>query len=84
MARVVAVEDGLGPLARALSEAGYKVVGIDRSGLREAELVLVSGQDQDLMGSEDVLTRAPVLCVAGQDPEAVLGEVERRLGPGGA
>ena len=56
----VAVEEGLRPVADALRRRGYHVTGLHPEALRTAAAVVVSGQDESLMGIQTIRTEAPV------------------------
>ncbi len=79
--RLVAVEDGLTPIADALRDKGYAVMPFDRGDLDQVDAIVVSGQDDNLMGIQDIQTKAPVINAEGLTAEQVAREVEERLGP---
>jgi len=79
--RLIAVEETLTPVAEALRGEGYSVVGLREADLREAEAVVVSGQDDNVMGIQDRATPVPVINAEGRRADEVVREVEERLGP---
>jgi hypothetical protein len=75
---IVAVEPPLSPFARALEDAGYRVIALDEEALSVADAIVVQGTDNHFLGMEDPLTRAPVINADGRTPAEVVGEVNRR------
>jgi hypothetical protein len=78
--RLIAVEDGLTPVAAALRDKGYTVRSFTEVDLKEAEAIVVSGQDDDFLGSRLTHTRAPVIRAEGRAADEVVRDVEDRLG----
>lgn len=72
----VAVDGYLGSVRDMLREKGYEILPMDQ--LTDADCVIVSGGDSNMMGVETVLTKAPVIAALGMTPEQVIAEVERR------
>jgi len=75
--RVVAVEEGLGPVREELQRRGYTVVGMDRA--RSAHAIVVSGMDDAFLDAQNIVTRAPVINAQGMTPEEVARDIGRRL-----
>lgn len=78
--RVVAVEDGLRPVAEALRERGYRVTTFTQGNLDQAEALVVSGQDGNLLGVHTRQVRGPVISAEGKTPVEVVQRVEKELG----
>lgn len=81
----VAVEGQMGNVSQYLSEKGYEVVQLDphtQTGaeLRNCDAIVVSGQDSDIMGITNALTKSPVIEARGMSAEQVFNELERRIG----
>ncbi len=74
----VAIEGQLSPFSRVLKEAGYDVIPLDDRALSTAQAIVVQGTDNNFLGMEDPLTRAPVINADGMTPNQVLDAVERR------
>ncbi|MCY0878332.1 MAG: YkuS family protein [Firmicutes bacterium] len=74
----VAVEPPLSPFARALEDAGYRVIPLDEHALKIADAIVIQGMDNHFLGRENPLTRAPVINADGRSPEDVVNEVDRR------
>lgn len=75
MLKVVAVEDGLANVRAALAQEGYRVVGLDGSGLAEADAVVVNGMDDNFLQQHGRLTSAPVLSAAGRSADEILKDL---------
>lgn len=78
--RLIAVEDSLTPVVEALRDKGYAVMGLDEGDLDQVEAVVVSGQDDDIMGIQTIHTKAPVINAQGRSAEEVVQDIEERLG----
>ncbi|ADG83431.1 hypothetical protein Tfer_3194 [Thermincola ferriacetica] len=81
----VAVEGTLGNISEYLSTQGYEIVSLDphtQTGaeLKNCDAIIVSGQDNNLMGMNTVLTDSPVINARGMSPEQVHDELKRRIG----
>lgn len=74
----VAIEGQLSPMADALKAAGYEVVPLDDQSLKVAQAVVVQGTDDNFLGIENTLTRAPVINADGMTADQVLAAVEDR------
>jgi len=76
--RRVAVEDDLTPYQEAIAEAGYEVIRLSEaeSLFDEVDAVVVSGEDEDILGDESVLFDMPVISVEGMTPEEVVARLE--------
>lgn len=77
--KVIAVEAALSPIKEYLREQGYDVVDLDRA-QGTVDAVVVRGTDNNLLGGQDIVTRAPVIEASGLTPEQVGREIERRTG----
>lgn len=79
MKKIIAIEDNLSPFERALRKEGYEVKSL-KEGWRDADAIIVSGQDENLLGMQEIQTRAPIISAEGRTPEQVLVDLKRRLG----
>ncbi|HAA89692.1 MAG: Uncharacterized protein XD63_0405 [Thermoanaerobacterales bacterium 50_218] len=77
--QVVAVEEGLSQISRALRDAGYEVTKLKPEELKKARAIVVSGIDTDVLQFQDVTTEAPVISAEGRTAEEVVEEVKRRI-----
>lgn len=79
MARAtVAIEGQLSPFSRVLKDAGYHVIPLDDQALHRAQAIVVQGTDNNFLGMDDPLTKAPVINADGMTPDQVLSQVDRR------
>ncbi len=76
----IAIEEGLTNVSRALQDAGFRIVGLDAGGIRQAGAVVISGVDINMMQQQDIVTTAPVINAASRSPDEIVAEVHRRLG----
>ena len=79
MKRLIAVEEGLQNVRQMLEEEGYDVVLLDESRLEEAEAVVVSGMDENLLQDQSMETTAPVINAEGKNAGQILKELRRSL-----
>lgn len=73
---IIAVDDQISGVRRALEEMGYQVQDLSE-GCEQAAAVVVSGMDDNLMGVQDRLTDAPVIRAAGRDIDEIVADVRR-------
>lgn len=78
--RLIAVEDHLGVVAEALRDRGYTVMSFREGRLDEAEAVVVSGQEDNVMGIQTRRTGAPVINAEGKTTAEIVRDLEARLG----
>lgn len=74
----IAVDDELGNVRQALTDAGYQVVGIEQSS-DSADVLVLSGMTQDMAGYEEMQSDAAVVNAAGMSAADVVEEVRKRL-----
>lgn len=77
--KTIAIEEDLTPYSKALAGAGFRVIPLNENALHRAQAIVVLGMDDNFMGIEDPLTKAPVINAAGLTAEEVLQEVKNRL-----
>ncbi|HHX73366.1 MAG TPA: YkuS family protein [Firmicutes bacterium] len=76
MQKIIAVEESLTPIRKYLENKGYQVVGL-HSG-READAMVISGGDENMLGMQTVVHNVPVIDARGMRPEDVLRAIEGR------
>ncbi|MDH7577403.1 MAG: YkuS family protein [Bacillota bacterium] len=76
---VVAVEDGLTNVRRALAEAGFEVTGMGREEMKRAQAVVISGLDVDVLQRQDIKTEVPVISAGGRSAAEVVEDLRGRL-----
>lgn len=74
----VAIEGTLKQIKQYLSEHGYDVVDLERN-KKSVDVVIISGQDKDIAGMQDITTDAPVINARGRTPEEVYEELSERF-----
>ncbi len=74
----VAIEGQLSPFGQLLQEAGYDVIPLNDHALSRAQAIVVQGTDNNFLGMDDPLSKAPVINADGMTPDQVLEAVERR------
>jgi hypothetical protein len=75
----VAVEEALTPVVQVLKQNGYNVVNLSENEMKQADCVVVTGVDSNVMGMMDVQTKASVVNAEGKTAEQVLQEVQERV-----
>ena len=78
----IAVESTIGNLRDYLTEKGYEIVQLDphtQTGieLKNCDAIVITGQDENIMGLTTIKTEAPVIDVTGMTPEQVLNRIEQ-------
>lgn len=51
---------------------------MDRVKDTEVDAVVLSGADQNIMGMQNIVTKAPVINASGLSPEEIWNEIQRR------
>jgi Uncharacterised protein family (UPF0180) len=76
----IAVEQSLTNVSEALREKGYDVVDLNSaSDAENCSCCVVSGIDSNVMGMQDISTKAPVIEASGLSADEVCSQVESRL-----
>jgi hypothetical protein len=84
MSKRVAVEETLTGISSFLAEKGYDVVSLDpisSSGaeLQDCKAIVISGQDSNVFGKEDILTKATVIQAEGKTPDEILSQLQNSI-----
>ncbi|MBE3572820.1 MAG: YkuS family protein [Moorella humiferrea] len=84
MSRRVAVEKNLSAISDHLAMNGIEVERIDTADLTPARLrsygaVVVSGENTNFMGMEDIKGEIPVIEASGMTPDEITAAVKERL-----
>jgi len=77
--RVVAVEDGLTNVRAALKEAGFTVVGMGPGELKQAQAVVISGGDIDILQRQDIKTGVPVINAEARSTDEIVDDVREKF-----
>lgn len=76
----IGVEETLTDVRNALEEKGYEVMTLEREADADGcDCCVISGQDENVMGIQDVETQGPVIDARGMSAKDVCEEVEQRL-----
>jgi len=78
MERIVAVENNLKPVKDYLSAQGCQIIEVERVKDTKVDAVVLAGNDQNIMGMQDIDTKAPVINASGLSPQDVWNEIQRR------
>lgn len=76
---LIAVEEGLGNIQKALQEAGHHVVELDPVNQKRAHVIVISGIDHNMLQQEDISSNVPVINASGYTPEEVVKAVRQHL-----
>jgi len=71
----IAVEENLTDVRDLLKENGYEVIDLSRQ--KDADVVVVTGLDSNVMNMQDITTKASVIEAAGKTPPEILKHVRR-------
>lgn len=80
--KTIALEEGLRRLQQPLKEAGFSTVEMDKEGKmgwQQADLVIVSGLNDNLMGIQNIETQVPVIRAAGLTAGEIINLARERL-----
>lgn len=75
----IAVEEGLSQVRQALREQGHDITNLNEDTLKQCDCCVISGMDQNMMGMEDALTKAPVISADGLSAGEVARKVREKL-----
>jgi hypothetical protein len=75
---LIVVDDKIAGVKRALEDSGYQVRDLSQ-GWEQAAAIVVSGMDDNFLGRQDIVSRAPVIDAAGRDIDEVIADVNRVL-----
>jgi DhnA family fructose-bisphosphate aldolase class Ia len=78
MTERIAVEPGLDYVKEYLTGQGYDVVDLG-SGSQHAAAVILSGLDENYLGTAKASTKAPVINAEGRSPQEILADLKARL-----
>lgn len=75
----IAVENSLSNVKNVLQQNGFEVVGLDSSSIQNCDACVISGQDKNVLGITETVTRASVINAAGMSESEVLKQVNQRI-----
>lgn len=74
----VAIEESLSNVKEVLEEHGHQVMILDGENMSSCDCCVISGQDQNMMGIQDMVANIPIVNADGLTPEEVLQAIEKR------
>jgi hypothetical protein len=75
----IAVENSLGNVKDVLQQNGFEVVGLDSNSIQSCDACVISGQDKNVLGITETVTRASVINAEGMTESEVLKQVNQRI-----
>jgi hypothetical protein len=69
----IAVEDSLTNVRDLLKKNGYDVIDLSRQ--KDADVIVVTGLDSNMMNMQDISTEVPVIDATGKTPPEILKHV---------
>ncbi|SCY04797.1 YkuS family protein [Alkaliphilus peptidifermentans] len=76
----IAVEHSLTDVRDYLQQKGYEVESLENGkDLNRFDAIVVTGQESNVLGIEDAVTKSPVITARGQSAELVYDEIKKRL-----
>ncbi|AKL94903.1 hypothetical protein CACET_c14390 [Clostridium aceticum] len=79
MKKKIAVEDGLADVRNYLQEKGYEVEGLKNDNLNNYDAIIVTGQDSNVLGMENAVTKSPIISARGQSAEEIYQQLQNRI-----
>ncbi len=79
MNKRIAVEEGLSSISQYLKQNGYQVIPLQSGEANDADCLIISGGDKNMMGMQDIQTGTPVINAQGRSAEEVFQEVQKRV-----
>lgn len=78
----IGVEQSLTDVEQALKEKGYEVITLENEeDARHCDCCVITGQDENVMGIQNVVTQGSVIEARGISANDVCREVEHRIQP---
>jgi hypothetical protein len=71
------MDDRLTPVKNYLMQKGCQVINIDDAQNRKVDAVVLSGQDMNLLGIQDIMIDAPVVSAQGMTPEEIWKDIQQ-------
>lgn len=76
----IAVEESLTAVTEALKDKGHQVVTLRmESDVNGCDCCVITGQDKNVMGIQDTVTKSPVIDATGMSADEVCEAVEENL-----
>lgn len=81
--RVIALEEGLDPYKKALEGAGFSTIDLkgraDTMSWQNADMIMLSGINENFLGIQDAETKVPVISVQGLTADEAVRIARDRL-----
>lgn len=77
--RKIAVEDSLTNVSQELERSGYEITNLNEQNFENADAIIVSGEDNNMMDMSDIKTKAPVINARGLSAFQVKDRVKNKL-----
>ena len=76
----IGVEQSLTNVSEALRDKGFNVVTLkEESDAKNCDVCVITGQDENVMGIQNVVSQGSILNASGLSAEEVCQEVENRI-----
>lgn len=79
MMKKIAVEGSLENVKNYLQEKGYEVEELNNKNLNIYDAIIVTGQDSNVLGIENTVTKSAVITARGQSPEEIYQQLQDRI-----
>lgn len=80
MKRKIAVEGSLSDVKDLLQSKGYQVEDLNnKNNLNTYDAIIITGQDSNVLGIENAVTKSPVIDARGQSAEEVYQQLQNRI-----
>lgn len=75
----VAVEDDLSNVSQELERRGYEVMDLEEDNLEKVDVIVISGEDKNVMNMSDIKNEASVINADGLSAVEVSKELENKI-----
>lgn len=80
MKRKIAVEGSLSDVKGLLQSKGYQVEDLNnQNNLDSYDAIIITGQDSNVLGMENAVTKSPVIDARGQSAEDIYQQLQNRI-----
>ncbi|MFW5976400.1 MAG: YkuS family protein [Bacillota bacterium] len=82
MEPIIAIEDDLSDISSELEENNYAVVDLEKADLDKVDAIVISEQDENVMGMMDTITDVPVVSAHSRSAREVRDELNKKFKKG--
>ncbi len=76
----IAIEESLQYIKPVLTEKGYEVIVLESGTAPEdCDCCIISGMDENIMGIQNTMTKAPVIDARGMNPDEICEHVSQHV-----